>query len=158
MTFSYVIPSDFSTQPSVDPDTSLSSDIYPGSCLFKNLKTARLLMKYNFLANPLVKGSQEWKMPIFISYFKIFTFFFPEKNASNSRILPIRCNLSDHIICQFSVEGNAGSILGWCWRTKCNHKTYPNQRCHRGQKASIQPPQNRLLNPNKISAFEPYPK
>ena len=26
------------------------------------------------------------------------------------------------------------------------------------KKASIQPPQNRLLNPNKISAFEPYPK
>ena len=26
------------------------------------------------------------------------------------------------------------------------------------QKASIQPPQNHLLNPTKISAFEPYPK
>ena len=26
------------------------------------------------------------------------------------------------------------------------------------KKASIQPPQNHLLNPKKISAFEPYPK
>ena len=46
----------------------------------------------------------------------------------------------------------------WVEAGEPNVITKPLKDAIGAKKSSIQPPQNHLLNPTKISAFEPYPK
>ena len=116
-------------------------------------------MKYNFLANPLVKRITGMKNANFHILLLNILLLFSRKKM---RPTPESCLIGVIFLITLFVNSQSRVMLDRFWvdAGEPNVITKPLliKDAIEAKKASIQPPQNHLLNPKKISAFEPYPK